>query len=248
MPFESKVRFDGSLKPSASTNRLLAFLLIAFFVLAGCSGSKTSEEKSSSKMLDEKTAEEQVEEYVKRDPAHFFVDIGRVGTACVLTLPDGSEILTDMSPMKQVTSLAAQTAGYISVTPDGKGFWKVGLTEKGKAAMSDNPVPNPPKKGCDYQEADFMLGTQELVRITDISADKDAPDVGYLWRWNVTDLGRELRADGKIYAALTPEQRKALHDRLTTRIVDFPIPAPQENYLKTGAVSFKRYTDGWRIQ
>ena len=239
MPVESKVRCDGSFKCSASANRLLAFLLIAFFVLAaGCSGSKT---------VSQKNAEEQISKNLKQDLAHMMVEVGRIGTACVLTLSDGEESSMDLSPAGNITLIAAQAAGFVSVTPDGNGFWKVALTDKGKAAVYRS-VPDPPKKGCDYQATFFIAGTPQLVKVTGVTASQETPEAEFVWRWDLTEFGRELRVGGKIYDALTPEQRKNLHGLVATTAVDFPIPAPPENDVNGGKVSFKKYTDGWRIQ
>lgn len=240
MPFESNVRGDRSFKPSTSANRFLAFLLIAFLVLAvGCSDNKT---------ISQKIVEEQIKKNLNQALARMAIDVGRIGTACAVTLSDGKETSMDLSPARNTTLIAGQAAGFVSVTPDGNGFWKVALTEKGKAAVERAAAPDPPKNGCDYQITFFIAGTPQLVKVTGVTTSQETPEAEFLWQWNLTEFGRELRVGGKIYAALTPEQRKDLHDYILITAVDFPIPAPQEKDVHGGKVSFKKYTDGWRIQ
>lgn len=209
--------------------------VVLLLVLTGCSSNK----------LDNKTAANVIRSPLAHDQNTIVLDIGRVGASCVYIL-DGEERPADLSPERSPERFAAEAVGYLSVTPDGPGFWKVALTEKGKAFVLGNPAPQPPLKGCDYQQVSFLLATPELVEVTGVTADENAPEVEYLWKWNVTDLGRGLRKDGKAFAALNQNQRTRLAKFVLSRIHKLPIPVPPEGYTEQGTVQLKKYTDGWR--
>ncbi len=209
--------------------------IVLLLVLVGCSSNK----------LDNRTATNVIRSPLAHDQNTIVTDIGRVGATCVYTL-DGEERPTDLSPEWSPERFAAEAVGYLSVTPDGPGFWKVALTEKGKAFVLGKPNPQPPLKGCDYQQVSFLLATPELVEVTGVTADENAPEVEYLWKWNITDFGRELRKDGKAFAALDQHQRTMLARFVLSRIHKLPIPVPPEGYTEKGTVQLKRYTDGWR--
>jgi hypothetical protein len=205
-------------------------------VLAGCSSNK----------LNNKTAANVIRSPLAQDQNTIVTEIGRVGAKCVYTMDDGKEHPADLSPEESSERFAAEAVGYLSVTPDGPGFWKVALTEKGKAVVLGKPAPQPPLKGCDYQQVSFLLATPELVEVTGVTADENAPEVEYLWKWNITDFGRELRKDGKAFAALDQHQRTMLARFVLSRIHKLPIPVPPEGYTEKGTVQLKRYADGWR--
>lgn len=209
---------------------------VLLLVLAGCSSNK----------LDNKTAAKVIRSPLAHDQNTIVTDIGRVGATCVYILDDGKEQASDLSPEENPERVAAEAVGYLSVAPDGPGFWKVALTEKGKAVVLGKPAPQPPLKGCDYQQVSFLLATPELVEVTGVTADENAPEVEYLWKWNVTDFGRELRKDGKAFAAMNQSQRTMLAKFVLSRIHKLPIPVPPEDYTEKGTVQLKKYTDGWR--
>lgn len=211
------------------------FGIVVLLVLAGCSSNK----------LNNKTAAKVIRSPLAQDQNTIVTDIGRVGATCVYTL-DGEEQPIDLSPERSPERFAAEAIGYLSVTPDGPGFWRVALTEKGKSFVLGNPAPRSALKGCDYQSVTFLLATPELVEVTGVTADENAPEVEYLWKWNVTDFGRELRQDGKAFAALNQDQRKSMARFVLSRIHKLPIPVPPEGYTEKGTVQLKKYVDGWR--
>jgi len=210
--------------------------VVLLLVLAGCSSNK----------LDNKTAATVIRSPLAHDENTIVADIGRVGTECVFSMDDGKEVPVNLAPEETPEIVAAEAVGYLSVTPDGSGFWKVALTEKGRTFVQGKPAPDPPRKGCDYQKVSFLLATPELVEVTGVTVDENAPEVEYLWKWNVTDLGRELRKDGKAFAALNQGQRTMLAKFVLSRIHKLPIPVPPEGYTEKGTVQLKKYTDGWR--
>jgi hypothetical protein len=87
--------------------------------------------------------------------------------------------------------LIAEQGGYVKETPDGPGFWKVSLTDKGEKALAAGDIktkPVPARKGCDYQTATFIVGAPELVRITSVVSHEDSTEVAYTYStaWVVT--------------------------------------------------------------
>ena len=97
-------------------------LLVIFAVLAGCSNNT----------LDKKTAAELIQKVYDKDYAAILADLGRLGSSCVMISNDGSTWTKDLTPSKNAAIMALQSLGYATVTPDGPGFWRVELTERGK--------------------------------------------------------------------------------------------------------------------
>ena len=144
--------------------RKVAILLIGCFL--GCSGA------SSSKLMDKNTAAAEIKPHLQAADNSLFFLIGRVGTDCVELDSAGRERKIDLNPTSNINTIVAQRAGYATVTPDGKGFWKVALTEQGSAVLAAaNQKPYAPnaRNGCDYQQVDFLVATPELVRVTDLT-------------------------------------------------------------------------------
>jgi hypothetical protein len=227
----------------AATRRMMfttTFGILMLCALASCSSSKT---------LNNETAAKRVKDYLGWHLSAIHVDIGRVGKDCVSNYDDATSV--DLTPQSSVETLVAEAAGYVAVTQDGPGFWKVALTEAGKANVDGTPSPQPPKKGCDYQTAAFVIANRELISVEGITSAETNPEVSYLWRWHFTNLGRELRADGKAYGALTPSQRLDLATHQTFGVDKLPklsIPVPPDNYSSVATMRFTKLTDGWRIE
>jgi hypothetical protein len=214
--------------------RIAALLLLS--VLIGC----------SSKMMDNKTAEERVSYYLKKDQNFIFVDIGRVAIDCGTSSRD-KDVKLGVDPTSDLEVLVVQAAGDVTVTQDGPGFWKIEPTEKGKADIVRELVVTD-QKGCNYKPTWFAVAIPTLVRITGITANENVPEVEYQWKWNVTELGQALKANGKAYALLDPDQRERLAKYKIFGKPTIPIPVPEENGLEKGVMQFKKYTDGWRRQ
>jgi hypothetical protein len=111
--------------------------ILFLFALVGCSGSK---------MLDNATAEETIKRVLKHDGHEMIVLIGRVGANCETVVIQGDKVEIDHTPTSDIESQIAKTEGYITVAPDGAKYWKVELTEKGKAAVVGKPLPVTPQK------------------------------------------------------------------------------------------------------
>jgi hypothetical protein len=213
-----------------------AAFLILLAVLAGC----------SKNTLDKKMAAELIQKVYDKDYAAILADMGRLGSSCEMISDDGSSWTQDLTPSKNAAILALQAVGYATVTPDGPGFWKVELTEKGKALRHGDLLPGSARKGCENQTVDFLLGTRAVTKVTNITGDEKTATVEYSWKWKTTELAHALRKDGKAYAVLTPDQRKTLGRRNTLLSPGFPIPAPEEDDVITGTATFAKHEDGWR--
>lgn len=210
--------------------------LVMLAALAGC----------SSNTLGKKMAAELIQKVYDKDYAAILADLGRLGSSCVMISDDGSTWTQDLTPSKDAAILALQAVGYATVTPDGPGFWRVELTEKGKALRHGDPLSGSARKGCESQTVEFLLGTREVTKVTNITGDEKTATVEYSWKWKTTELGQALRKDGKAYAVLTPDQRKSLTHHTTLLSPGFPIPAPEEDDVITGTATFAKSADGWR--
>lgn len=219
--------------------RKASFFLLSF--LLACSGGT----------MDKATAANEIRSYLKGEHSFIFVDIGRVGSHCILVDSRGQQQNTDLNPDYNVSTVVARKAGYLTVAPDGKGFWRVELTDKGKAAAAatqEESIVYPPLKGCDYQQVDFFLASPELEFVSGVTADENNPEVDYFWKWNVTELGQTLRRDGQVYPTLTPLQQAELQTHIHALVHFLQLPVPPESFTSHSTVKFKKYTDGWRVQ
>jgi hypothetical protein len=216
--------------------------LLLLIVLVGCSGRKDK--------LDEKTAADGIGPYLKGNASRFSVTIGRVGTQCPNKDVNGDEILDYLDPGISIETHLLEIAGYVTEAPDGPGFWKLSLTDQGKAAAAANQSRNyavPPGKGCDYQVVFFTLATSELVKVTSIVPGEGSTKVNYLYRWNLTDLGQMFRADGKLYSMLDKEQRDSLRKMIQPRIHPVPFPLPPDSYTDSSSMQVKKFPQGWQM-
>lgn len=214
-------------------------------LLLGCSGDSTP------KAMDKATAAKEIKSLLSTSDNAISLEIGRVGTSCGELDSAGREQKFNQSPMINVSSIVAQKAGYVTVQPDGKGFWKVALTEQGQAALAaskEKPYAHNALEGCDYQQVDFVVVTPELVSVESVTADENDPEVDYLFKWNTTDLGRALRLDGKVFPALTPLQQAELQTHIHALVELVRLPVPPDDYTRSGRAKFKKLTDGWRIE
>jgi hypothetical protein len=215
-----------------------SILLLCVFI--GCSSNK----------LDEKTAAEGIKSLIKGDVTRIYVEIGRVGTDCVEIFESGEELPINLDPGWSLPTHVAELAGYLTETLDGPGSWKVSLTDKGRAALAAGEIqlrPVPPRKGCDYQQATLILASSDFVKITDIIPGKDSTQVDYLHKWVLTDLGRSLRQDGKVYALLDFKERDWLKKLISGRHHKMPLPAPADDYTEKASIRVKKLPEGWRL-
>ncbi len=223
--------------------RVLLFAVVA--VVIGCSKGT----------LDRKTATEKVNEMFRSQRARIPVRVGRVGLHCETRTDHGKTEDSSLDPKSDTAVVMARAAGYVDVVPDGEGFWKVNLTDGGRAFAEAYHVvsePAPDSSHCGYQIYSLPLATAHVVEVTGIVSAEKAAMVEMAWTWTLTDLGRELRPDGKIYSALDDVHRESLKEWLAaSRGPSLEIPAPSDGELKAphkDIAVFVKYDDGWRLK
>jgi hypothetical protein len=218
--------------------RKAGILLLLF--LFGCSGNK----------LDQATAEGLMKRIRSANPARIQVHVGRVGTQCPYLNDKGqqAELPLDLTPQSYPSTVLAEMAGYITVIADGDGYWKVALTDPGKKIFQESGskhVRDGALNGCDY-ETDFLnVAVPELVKVTAITPGEGSTEIAFVWKWKITDLGRELRQDGKLYSMLAPAQREELRRNIRSSFQKPSLPLPGDDFTGTGSVRVKKDANGW---
>jgi hypothetical protein len=218
--------------------RKAGILLLLF--LFGCSGNK----------LDQATAEGLMKRILSANPARIQVHVGRVGTQCPYLNDKGqqAELPLDLTPQSYPSTVLAEMAGYITVIADGDGYWKVALTDPGKKIFQESGskhVRDGALNGCDY-ETDFLnVAVPELVKVTAITPGEGSTEIAFVWKWKITDLGRELRQDGKLYSMLAPAQREELRRNIRSSFQKPSLPLPGDDFTGTGSVRVKKDANGW---
>jgi hypothetical protein len=222
---------------------VLLFAVVA--VVIGCSKGT----------LNRKTATEKINEAFRRQRARIPVRIGRVGLHCETRTENGKTEELELDPKFDTAVTMAHAAGYVDVVPDSEGFWKVTLTDTGRAFVAAyHVVPEPPpgSSHCGYQFYSLPLATAHVVEVTGIVVSEKAAVVELAWNWTLTDLGRELRPDGKIYSALNDVHRDSLKMWLSANPgPNLKLPAPSDEELKAphqDIAAFVKYDDGWRLK
>jgi hypothetical protein len=83
-----------------------------------------------------------------------------------------------------------------------------------------------------------------------ITPTESSTEIAFVRKWNVTDLGRELRQDGKLYSLLAPQQRKDLHGYVNHIDYGFQIltlPVPEDGFTGSSKVRVKKDANGWGL-
>jgi hypothetical protein len=173
-----------------------------------------------------------------------------VGTQCPYLNDKGqqAELPLDLTPQSYPSTVLAEMAGYITVIADGDGYWKVALTDPGKKIFQESGskhVRDGALNGCDY-ETDFLnVAVPELVKVTAITPGEGSTEIAFVWKWKITDLGRELRQDGKLYSMLAPAQREELRRNIRSSFQKPSLPLPGDDFTGTGSVRVKKDANGW---
>jgi hypothetical protein len=225
--------------------RSRALLLVVVVVVIGCSKGT----------LDRKTATEKINEAFSQQRERIPVRIGRVGSHCETRTINGETHDIDLNPATDPAAVIASAGGYIDAVPDGQDFWKVALTERGRAFVKANDValePSVDPDHCGYQIYSLPLATAKVNQVTGIIPGDKSSQVEFAWNWALTDLGMALRANGKVYSALTDVQRRSLQDWFSANPGPvLSVPAPSEEDLKRehhDTAQFVKYDDGWRLK
>lgn len=222
-----------------------ALLLAVIVVLIGCSKGA----------LDRKTATEKINEAFSKQRERIPVRVGRVGSHCETRTIHGATEDINLNPASDPASVIAKAGGYIDTAPDGKDFWRTTLTDKGRAFAKTYDVaaaPSTAPNHCGYQVYSLPLATAHVTEVTGILPGENISSVEFAWNWTLTDLGIALRADGKVYTALTEVQRLSLFYWLSSNPGPMlPVPAPSDEDLKVphhDTAQFVKYDDGWRLK
>lgn len=218
-------------------------LVLVLALLSGCSHDS----------LDRESAAKAINSRFEMDQKHILFNLGRVGSHCeTVVLPSGEPFESDQDPGKDTSALIAARAGYITVVPDGKDYWKVTLTDKGQAFLNQHPdhhVEIERTKGCEFRLVAFPVATASVVDVTGVTTGDVEREVDYTWKWVLTDLGVSLRENGEIYQKLTPHERDLLESSLNAGSIGpkLPLPIPDDK-VNRATSNFKRYDKGWRLQ
>jgi hypothetical protein len=221
-----------------------AWLLVIFGLLLGCTGT-----------LDRETAAEKINRQFRVNQRDLEFHVGRIGSHCAYVDVEGKQEQIDMNPAESIATVVAMKAGYVTVTPDGKDYWKVDLTDKGRAFMTaqhQELYGRHVQMGCDYEQAQFAIAKASVVEVTGVTTGEDSRIVEYRWKWAPTELGIALRENGDLYSKLAPEQRAKLLGDVNSYGyapgTNLPIPVPPEGPTSLATAKFKHYDDGWRLE
>jgi len=205
--------------------------------------------------LDRKTTTNTINEAFSKQRERIPVRVGRIGLHCETRIESGKTEDQALDPKFDTAGTMAHAAGYVDVVPDGEGFWKVNLTDTGRAfveAYHVVPEPPPVSSHCGYQVYSLPLATAHVTEVTGIVPGESTSSVEFSWNWTLTYLGIALRADGKVYTALNEVHRRSLVDWLTFNPGPIlPVPAPSDEDLKVphhDTAQFVKYDDGWRLK
>jgi hypothetical protein len=199
--------------------------------------------------FDQPSSAEIVQQKLSSEPKVIYVKVGRVGAHCAEII-GGNDIELDLNPQQNIDTIVAVKAGYLTFVPDGKDFWDVTLTDKGKAAIRlDSRVAlygHQTLKGCDYQQADFIVARGALVKTTATKDDNNSPEIEYSWKWEPTELGRALTQTGEIYSKLNSKQREDLRRSLADSEMSPPMSVPVDSIIVNSRVVLKNRNGQWR--
>jgi hypothetical protein len=222
-----------------------ALLLAVAVLVIGCSKGT----------LDRKSASEKINEAFSEESVHIPVRIGRVGSHCETRTIHGETRDIDLNPAADPAAVIASASGYIDAVPDGQDFWRVTLTDPGRAFVKTHdvaPKPSVDPNHCGYQIYSLPIATAKVTEVTGIVPGDKTSQVEFAWKWSLTDLGMALRANGKVYSALTEIQRRSLQDWFSMNPGPLlSVPAPSDEDLKRDhheTVQFVKYDDGWRLK
>jgi hypothetical protein len=182
------------------TSRLSVLFPVTLIVLAaGCSGKK-----------DQKALIDVLNKSMNRDRIMLDLPLGRVGPACA-----DSNIEAKPVPEQAIYS-AAQKAGFITITPDGPGFWKVELVSPSpQVAEGLKKAAHNTMDGCDSTWLSFSVAYKSVSEVRNIrKVDGDQSEVEFTWKWTLAQWGT------KFFNTLNPQELAGLNDHLKNPALD----------------------------
>jgi hypothetical protein len=182
-----------------------------------------------------------------QESPELWVNVGRVGPSC-----------ESLSPSDNVEVTVAKLAGYVTVKQDGRNFWQIRLTDKGRALPEAKKMESDPpdtKDGCSTQLLTLPLATRELGEVTGVTGSDREAQVEFRYKWKPTELGSALIDNGSVYTKLSSDQQDSLKTIIQKRSANLWKGAPLELPITDVAVSvgvngsarFQKYDDGWRL-
>lgn len=204
-------------------------------------------------VFDQEMAAQVIADKLAFERQELFVDIGRVNSHCV-TMVGKTEVETGENPDKDINTVTAAKAGYVSFAPEGKDYWRVNMTDKGMAvyvrdSKGNGMLERDTLKGCDFQKVSFIVAQPRLVQITRVTADEQSSEVEYVWKWVSTDLGLSLGERGETYSKLTAAQRRDLQSVLAVDefapALSLPVPSPEQAIATHSTMKLTRAQGYW---
>lgn len=242
------VLFMSIANPGRKIRNICAILAAA--VIVGCLGCSTDPVKQAPSRSDVET---RMNSYYALGSIDLAVDIGRTGTKCFFAF-NGTQNEEPMdvgyTPEKDIPTVVAVKAGLVSVSPAGKDWWDVSLTEKGKTFFENElgvKQFHRAGQGCNEDQVTLMIARPFVVEVSAPKIRETDPgafafDYSVSSKWRITDLGKVLQSDGDIYRQLSAEQRQKLEKSINVSEdiyhgPKFTLPAPHENENQPFAVT-----------
>jgi hypothetical protein len=197
-------------------------------------------------------AAETVNDAFRDSKNYLIIRVGRIAWSCEDD-DDGVKLTTPptWSPAQNADIRIAQNVGYVASAPDGKGYWKISLTEKGQEVLNtENEKPYGRKTGnaCDYEYVKFLIASPTLVEVTEVAVTERVAVVQYAYKWAPTELGLALRKGGEAYSKLTSLERTELqyHLEKASMLHGVNIPVPPNDDVSYGSIMLAKGDDGWQ--
>lgn len=212
-------------------------LLAGLLVFVGCSNALNRD--VSAKIIKSSTQFQESPE--------LWLDVGRVGPSC-----------EPLPPSDNVEVTVAKLASYVTVKQDGRNFWQVSLTDKGRALPEAKKMESDPpetKDGCSTQLLTLPLATREFGDVTGITGSDREAQVEFRYKWKPTELGSALTDNGSIYTKLSIEQQDSLDRIINKKSINLwqgaPLQLPFTDVSTTvgvnGSARLQKFDDGWRL-
>jgi DNA-binding MarR family transcriptional regulator len=219
-------------------------IIFSICLMAGCSGVPSQESALAS-----------INSSYGASPRSLTFKIGRVGPNCYF-LSSGQQVPADLTPQRDMPLTILERAGYVTVTPDGKDFWKVELSEKGRALQAKHeqvflrePYGHETGNGCDYYQVDLPVARAVAVQISAMRPGESSCEYDFSWHWQPTELASFLEQDSEIFSKLTPQQKEQLSKQANaygdSPPLPLPFPANAGNVLAKRTAIFRKHDKGW---
>lgn len=193
--------------------------------------------------LSQREAGDALSAWLQKSKVSLVVKIGRVGVNCA----DRAQGVFDDNPEVSVEYKAAQELGWIRVTRDGPGFWKiepVGLSSAVVESTQHNH--HYAANGCDYHLAYIPIADRNLVEVISVKQVDQGNEVKFRWKWVLTPEGKKLSADLPLSLLADTDWRLNNTARMEAE-ADFTLmDIPQTIAVHEELVVLKRENNEWK--